>query len=85
MSDHTDETALRRSLHVRVLDPDPERAARVRARCRQIVATPLRRSERSTNADGLTAMLLQPAVVGGLCLCYLLATVYDLVLLYGGR
>ena len=83
MTDEPVEATLGRLLRLRVLEPDPARADRIRTRCRDIVARRQPRTERGTRPDRFTGAVLQPALVAGLCLCYLLAVVYDVIRLHG--
>ncbi len=83
MSDEADEATLRRLRRLPVLEPDPARAERVRARCRDMLNRRQQRAERSTRPDRFTAVVLQPALVGSLGLSYLLAVLYDVIRLQG--
>ena len=82
MSDDADDATLRRLRRLRVLEPDRARAERVRARCHDMIARRQKRAEPTTGSDGFTAVVLQPALVGGLCISYLLAVVYDVIRLH---
>jgi hypothetical protein len=81
-TDNADEATRLWFSKLRVLEPDPARAERVRARCRDTLAGRQQRAEDSTSPDGVTAVVLQPALVGGLCLIYLLGVVYDIIRLH---
>jgi len=82
--DDDEETPLRLS-HLRALEPDSVRAERVRARCREALVKRQQRAESSARPDSLTAVVLQPILVSGLCLGYLLGVVYDVIRLHTHR
>ena len=67
---------------LRVLEPDSARSERVRARCRNMIVKRQQHAESSARPDGFTAIVLQPALVGGLCLSYLLGVIYDVIRLH---
>jgi hypothetical protein len=57
------------------LAPDPDRAERVRVRCRTHLARSRRRSARIGVMTARAWRLLPPVVVGGLCVVYVAALV----------
>ena len=59
------------------LTPDPERAERVRVRCREQLERNRRRTARTAEITGFASRVLAPVVVGAFCVFYvavLLAT-----------
>lgn len=82
MADDADDVTARLLSRLRVLEPDSARAERVRARCRDIIAKRQQRAASPVRSDSLTAVVLQPALIGGLCLSYLLGVAYDVIRLY---
>jgi hypothetical protein len=82
MSDEANDPLLRSLRALPVLEPDPARAARVRARGRDIFA---RRRRQATQPAGSSSIvvLLERALVGGLCLIYLSAVLHDVLRLRG--
>jgi hypothetical protein len=83
MTDGVDEPTRLWLSHLQVLEPDPVRAGRVRARCRDMIVKRQQHAESSARPDGFTAVVLQPALVAGLCLGYLLGVIYDVIRLHG--
>ncbi|MEQ1909726.1 MAG: hypothetical protein ABMA15_12940 [Vicinamibacterales bacterium] len=79
MTDDDDEAMPLWLSHLRELEPDQARAERVGARCREMIVRRQRHAESSARPDRLTAVVLQPWLVSGLCLCYLLGVVYDVI------
>jgi hypothetical protein len=69
---------------LRVLEPDAARAGRVRERCRTLM-TRGQPQGGVVRSRGFAVLVLEPALVGGLCLSYLFAVVHDVLRLYGGR
>jgi len=65
------------------LAPDPDRAERVRVRCRTRLGRSRRRTARMAVMTGRAWRLLAPAVVGGLCVLYLVALVATALRLEG--
>jgi hypothetical protein len=57
------------------LAPDPDRAERVRARCRARLGRNRQRSARLAVMTGRAWRLLAPAIVGGFCVLYVVALV----------
>jgi hypothetical protein len=57
------------------LAPDPDRAERVRARCRTRLERSERRHARADAITGRARRLLAPAIVGGFCVVYVVAFV----------
>ena len=55
------------------LTPDPDRAERVRVRCRTRLARSRRRTGRMAAITGRPSSLLTPAVVAGCCVLYVVA------------
>jgi hypothetical protein len=79
MTDELDDVTLRRLGRLQVLEPDPVRGERVRARSRALMARRHERVERVTRPDPFTSLMLQPAVVIVLCISYLFAVAYDVL------
>ena len=52
------------------LAPDPDRAARVRERCRSQLARSRRRAARTAEITGFASRVLVPVVVGAVCVLY---------------
>jgi len=57
--------------------PDALRSERVRARCHAVLARRQPREARSGNGVGLARRVIEPALVGGFCLCYVSAVILD--------
>ena len=57
------------------LAPDPNRAERVRVRCRTQLARSRRRTERTAAITGFASRVLVPVVVGACCVFYVAALV----------
>lgn len=57
------------------LAPDPDRAERVRARCRARLGRGRRRSARMAVMTGRGRRLFAPVVIGGFCVLYVVALV----------
>jgi len=64
------------------ISPDPAHAQHVRSRCRAELTRRRHRAERTARRRILTRRVLAPAFVGGFCLLYLSAVVYDVMQLY---
>ena len=64
------------------ISPDPAGAERVRSRCRAELTRRRYRAERTARRRILSRRVLAPAFVGGFCLLYLSAVVYDVMQLY---
>lgn len=79
--DDADDEMLRLLARLPVALPDPERAERVRMRCRSAIAR--RRRERAPERVGLGRRVLEPAVLAGFSLAYLLALLGDVLRVYG--
>lgn len=59
------------SLHrLMVLAPDPDRAERVRMRCRRQLGRSRRRTARTAAITGFAVRVLGPVVVGAFCVLY---------------
>lgn len=82
MNDETDDLMLRHLRRLPSLEPDAARAEAIRARSRAIIARRRRRPAHS-GWGGLTAPVLERALVGGLSLIYLSAVVQDVLRLHG--
>jgi hypothetical protein len=82
MTDDADAATAMWLSQLRVLEPDAARAERVRARCRDTMVRRQQHAESSARPDRLTAVVLQPALIGGLCLTYLLGVVYEVIRLH---
>ena len=52
------------------LAPDPDRAERVRVRCRAQLGRSRRRAARTAEITGFASRVLLPAVVGAVCVFY---------------
>lgn len=57
------------------LAPDPDRAARVRVRCRAQLARSRRRVARTAEVNGFASRVLVPVVVGAFCVFFVAALV----------
>jgi hypothetical protein len=57
------------------LAPDPDRAERVRVRCRQQLERGRRRASRAAAIAGFAWQVLAPAFVGGFCVVYVVMLV----------
>ena len=73
---------LRRLSRLPSPEPDPTRARRVVERCHAVAA---RRRSRSLARRRFTRRILEPALVGGFSLAYLVALVHDLLRWHGMR
>ena len=82
MTDHSDDAAAMWLSQLRVLEGDSARAERVRARCRDMMVKRQALAERSAPPDRLMGVVLQPVLVGGLGVIYLLGVVYDVIRLH---
>ena len=69
-SDDSDDASAERLERLTVLAPDPDRAARVRVRCRRQLRRSQRRAERAAVMTGFAWHVLAPVVVGGFCVLY---------------
>jgi hypothetical protein len=58
------------SLRLTALAPDPDRAERVRVRCRAQLVRRARRVERTAAIGGFAWHVVAPIVVGGVCVLY---------------
>ena len=65
------------------LAPDPDRAERVRVRCRTQLGRSQRRAARTAAISGFAWHVLAPIVVGGFCVLYLALLVATTVRLQG--
>jgi len=65
------------------LAPDPDRAERVRVRCRTQLGRNRRRTARSAVMTGFVWHVLGPAIVGGVCALYAAALVVTTLSLHG--
>lgn len=57
------------------LAPDPERAERVRVRCRARLERGTRRAARASLISGFAYRVLAPSVLGAFCVLYIVAVV----------
>jgi hypothetical protein len=62
------------------LTPDPTRSERARARCRIALARRQQRRARTVRSWSVLRRTIEPALVGGFCLIYLSAMIYDVLL-----
>jgi hypothetical protein len=77
MSGEAGDPILRNLHRLPQLEPDRARAERVRMRCRAAVA---RRDVANAPRRGtFTSRVIEPALVGGLCLIYLTAVILDVL------
>ena len=75
MRDSLNEASVDRLKLLAPLTPDPDRSERVRLRCRLQFERHGRRRTRVTKLVAFTERVLAPAIVGGVCLLYLVALV----------
>jgi hypothetical protein len=66
-----------------LLAPDPDRAERVRVRCRTQLERSQRRAARTAVITGFAWHVLAPAVVGGYCVLYVVLLVTTTLRLQG--
>ena len=66
------------------LAPDPDRAERVRMRCRRQLERRRRRASRAAAVTGFAWHVLAPAFVGGFCVLYVALLVVTTLRLQGG-
>ncbi len=66
------------------LAPDPDRAERVRVRCRTQLERSRRRASRTAAITGFAWQVLAPAFVGGFCVFYVALLVVTTLRLQGG-
>jgi hypothetical protein len=66
------------------LAPDPDRAERVRARCRRQLERSRRRASRAAAITGFAWHVIAPALVGGFCVLYVTLLVVTTLRLQGG-
>ena len=69
-SDSSHDAGAERLDRLMALAPDPERAGRVRARCRRQLTRSRRRATRTALITGFAWRVLAPAVVVGFCVLY---------------
>jgi hypothetical protein len=67
------------------LTPNPTRSERVRARCHSMLKLRHQRAARGARRLDVARRVIEPALVGGFCLIYLSAMVYDVLRLQGLR
>jgi hypothetical protein len=77
--DELDDQLLRDLHRVSVLTPDQARLERVRARCHAAIARRQLQAERSARRARFRARVLEPALVGGFCLTYLVGVFYNVL------
>ena len=65
------------------LAPDPDRAERVRVRCRRQLERSRRRAARTAVITGFAWQVLAPVVVGGVCVLYVVLLVATTLRLQG--
>ena len=65
------------------LAPDPDRAERLRMRCRTQLTRSRRRAARTAAITGFAWRVLAPAVVGGFCVFYVAVLVATTLRLHG--
>jgi hypothetical protein len=68
-----------------ILEPEPARAERVRARCLAALAQRRSKAEGSTARAGFATRVLEPVLVAGFCATYLFALLQDVLRLHGVR
>ena len=71
------------SLRLTALAPDPDRAERVRVRCRAQLGRSRRRAARTAVITGFAWHVLAPALVGGFCVLYVVLLVATTLRLQG--
>ena len=81
-SDDSHEASAESLEGLRPLAPDPDRAERVRVRCRTQLERSRRRA-RTAVISGFAWHVLAPAVVGGFCILYVVAFVATTLRLQG--
>lgn len=79
----SEEDLLSRLACLRVAEPDAARLERVRARGRATLLQRRQRAERRRTRNGFAARVLEPALVGGLSVSYLLAILFVLLKVHG--
>ena len=82
--EEAEDPVLRPLRRLRVHEPDPARAERVRARCLATLAARRRNVEGSTRGRFAT-FALESALVAGFCVSYLMAVIRDVLQLHGIR
>jgi hypothetical protein len=83
MSDDTCDARLEELRRLQVLAPDPQRAARVRMRCRAQFGRRQKRQARRELIAGFALRTLAPVVVGGFCVIYIFSLVTTTLRLRG--
>jgi predicted short-subunit dehydrogenase-like oxidoreductase (DUF2520 family) len=68
---------------LRALAPDPDRAERVRMRCRAQLGRSRRRAARTAETTGFAWRVLAPVVVGAFCVLYVVVLVATTLRLEG--
>jgi len=81
IDDGRDDQMLRNLGLLRPLSPDPQRGARVRARCRERLAR--NSAVRRPACAGVVPRILAPVLVGGLCALYIAELVGAAIRLQG--
>jgi hypothetical protein len=82
-SNDTNEPILRILSRLPAATPDASRSERVRARCHAVLARRQRKEERARNGAGVAPRVIESALVGGFCLCYVSAVILDALLSQG--
>jgi len=82
-SDDAHDASAERLKRLAVLTPDPERSARVRARCRTQLARGRRRAARTAVITGFAWRVLAPIAVGAFCVLYIAVLVATTLRLEG--
>ena len=75
--DDTNESTLRILSRLPAATPDASRSERVRARCHAVLARRRRREARSRDSARLAPRLIETALVGGFCFCYVSAVILE--------
>jgi hypothetical protein len=71
----SDHASAERLQQLTALAPDPDRAERVRVRCRARLERGTRRAARAALIHGFAYRVLAPSVLGAFCVLYILALV----------
>ena len=77
--EHEDDGMLRRLHRLPALEPDAARAVRVRMRCRAALERRRRHVEARAESRSWTRLVLEPALLAGFCVSYLLALMLDVI------
>jgi hypothetical protein len=83
--DDADDPTWRRLRRLPVVAPDAARTARVRSRCRAVLARRHKHAERSTRRRSFRTVVIEATLLGAFTAMYLVAIIHDLLRLQALR